>query len=312
MRQEGEKGGGSMTVKEIIEDYLVCHGYGGLVSDGRECGCQVGDLVPCDGDPSNCEAGYRVLCTDECDHDAGPFSPGDWHIQTGKPEVKEGMKYPQNDDQYEDVSIVKVVSSENGWSVERADGWGFFVPKDSPVEPKAGMSARFYGRGIGSTVRGLFLDGAKVYYRTETEEEEHREIDMYGVDAADWLKRWDEGKGVWSIEMGGLGPGYEQCIQIACAEILRYMLSRGYDPAKREDSEQDNSANEEVDNNGFGNPVIKSLVLSGAQWGAAKKLAFFLYRNGPRGLMKDERVKDRHIQVSRDFPQGAVRKAVTS
>ncbi len=213
--------------------------------------------------------------------------------------------YPENDDQFEDTSIKKVSASENGWSIDRADGWSFFVPKDSPVEPKVGMSARFYGRGIGSTVRGLFLDGVKVYYRTEAEDEEYQEIEMYGADAADWLKRWDEGKGVWSIEMGGLGPGYEQCIHITCAEILRYMLSRGYGPATWEDEEKAKRDNKEVEDNGFANPVIKSLGLSGAQWGAAKNLAFFLYRHGPRGVMKDERVKDRHIQVSRNFPQVA-------
>src|SRR3990172_3354015 len=129
--------------------------------------------------------------------------------------------YPVNDDQFEDTLVAKVKKESSGWSIERRDGWHFYVPADSPVAPEVGMLARFYGKGIGSRVRGLFLSGVKVYYRTEAEDEEHFEIELYGADAADWLKRWDEGRGVWSIEMGGLGPGYEQCIHITCAEILR-------------------------------------------------------------------------------------------
>ena len=50
---------------------------------------------------------------------------------------------------------------------------------------------------------------------------------FYGKDAVEWLRRWDAGEGVWSIEMGGIGPGYEQCIQITAAEILRYMIAEG-------------------------------------------------------------------------------------
>ena len=52
----------------------------------------------------------------------------------------------------------------------------------------------------------------------------------------------------------------------------------------------------------FANPVIKSLGLSGAQFGAAVSLASQLYRDGPRGVMKVKGIKDRHIQVSLNFP----------
>mgnify|MGYP000936595712 FL=1 len=34
-------------------------------------------------------------------------------------------------------------------------------------------------------------------------------------------------------------------------------------------------------------------------------LALQFYRRGPRAVMTDERVKDRHIQVSRTFPAAA-------
>ena len=69
-----------MTVKEIVEAWLKTNGYGGLWSD--ECGCELSDLAPCGQmDESCCEAGYKVNCDENCNHD----EPCDWHIQATKP-----------------------------------------------------------------------------------------------------------------------------------------------------------------------------------------------------------------------------------
>lgn len=207
-----------------------------------------------------------------------------------------------NDTQFEDTTITSVRAEADGWSVGNSQGFSFWVKSSSPVEPKVGMSARFYGKGIGSRVRGLFLDGQEVFYRTEAEDEEKHEIDLYGADATEWLRRWDAGDTVWSIEMGGLGPGYEQCIHITAAEVLRHMLKLKYDPATWENREVWEADLKAIEADALTNPTIDMLGLSGAQWGAAVSLATFLYRNGPRGVMTDERVKDRHIQVQRAFP----------
>lgn len=212
--------------------------------------------------------------------------------------------YPVNDEQFEETTIAKAEKSGDGWSIQRADGWSFFVPSTSPVEPTAGMSARFYGRGIGSTVRGLFLDDKEVFYRTENQDNEYRGIQLYGADATDWLKRWDDGQSVWSISLGGLGPGYEQAIQITVAEILRHLLERQYEASAWADSEKWQLDRKEIEAAGFANPKIEALGLSGAQWGAALHMAVQLYRRGPREIMADEQVKDRHILVRRNFPQG--------
>jgi hypothetical protein len=209
------------------------------------------------------------------------------------------------DKQFEETTLSDVRAESSGWNVERADGWSFFVPAPSPVEPKKGMTARFYGKGIGFTVRGLFLDGQQVFYRTEAEDKEKHELDTYGTDAADWLKRWDEGTTVWTIEMGGLGPGYEQCIHITAAEILRHLLDRKYELAAWDDREAWERDRKEIETAGFANERISALSLSGAQWGAAMNLALQFYRRGPRAVMTDERVKDRHIQVQRAFPAAA-------
>lgn len=78
-----------------------------------------------------------------------------------------------NDDvQFESDTIDEVRACDGGgWEMKRKGGWSFFCPKESPIVPKPGMEARFYGRGIGYIVRGLTLNGTIVFYRTEAEEE---------------------------------------------------------------------------------------------------------------------------------------------
>jgi hypothetical protein len=210
--------------------------------------------------------------------------------------------YPKNDKQFEIRTIDKVKESGDSWEVTWDDGWCFFIPADSPIKPQKGMKARLYGRGTGSRVRGLFLDGIKVYYNTEKEDGEIQEIQLYGRDAQDWLDRWDKGEGVWSIEMGGMGPGYEQAIQITAAELLRRILERKYDKKALQDKNYWKLCGDELHEYSMQNKAIKKLGLSGAQYGAALNIAIRLYLDGPRKIMKNEQIKDRHIQVSKNFP----------
>ena len=199
-------------------------------------------------------------------------------------------------DQHEIKKITSVSKEGDSFCITTDDGWSLYCGDNCPIEPKPGMLAVQYGKGIGFQVRGLFIDGHKFWYRTEAEEKEHHETSMYGVDAADWLRRWDAGDSVWSIEMGGFGPGYEQAIQITAAEVLRWMLENKPDL----DSEW-------AKYNGEMGKVVGKLTeplgLSGAQWGAAVSLAALLYKDGPRGLMAEPQLNDRHIQVQKNFPQ---------
>lgn len=215
--------------------------------------------------------------------------------------------YPENDNEFKDDTVVSVDGdSEHGWFISKKDSWAVGVPKESPVVPAVGMSVRLYGEGIGYPVRGMFIDGQKVYYRTEAEDKEHGEISLYGADAREWLKRWDEGRSVWTIEMGGLGPGYEQCIHIVCAEVLRYWFTDP-SPIEADFSEPElwKALRKRTEEFGFENPIIDKLGLSGAQWGAGMSIAAHLYRKGPRAIANDPEVKDRKIQVSKNFPQAA-------
>jgi len=216
--------------------------------------------------------------------------------------TQQGQGFPEADDQFEDNTITRVERSGSSFDITAA-GWSLWCGDNCPIAPQVGMMARTYGRGLGSRVRGLFINGQKFWYRTEAEDKEHASIELYGADAADWLSRWDAGKSVWSIEMGGIGPGYEQAIQITAAEQLRWLLKtapahsdlmdRAKWPAIR-----DAMDTVLLDDDG----PVKRLGLSGAQWGAAIGLSTKLYIDGPRNIMADDAVKDRHIQVSKNFP----------
>lgn len=51
-----------MTVKEIIEKYLKDNGFDGLYNpeDKEGCGCELGDLCPCEEDFGECKPGYKI------------------------------------------------------------------------------------------------------------------------------------------------------------------------------------------------------------------------------------------------------------
>lgn len=215
--------------------------------------------------------------------------------------MEKGILY---DDQWEEVKIIKVRDLENGWEIKREDGWEFSISKPSPIVPEIGMTARFYGKGIGYPFRGVALDGTIVFYRTEAEDEIYQKELLYGKDICEWLDRWDSGRGVWSLEMGGIGPGYEQAIQITVAEVVRELICGDYDAVSWEDKEKGEADGKKIEDAIFAIQKIKDLGLSGAQWGGAMSLACLLFRRGPTAVFTDEKLKDRTIQVGKNFPGG--------
>ena len=209
--------------------------------------------------------------------------------------------YPIDDNEFQETTVAKV----DGQSFSRADGWSFWIPDGADVVVRPGMLARFYGRGIGYPVRGLFIDGQRVFYRTPAEFERHQLSERFGATAADWLAKWDRGDGCWSVEMGGLGPGHEQCIQITAAEVMRFMLAKKLNAEKWKEGGTWRDDEKAISAALFELPAVKALGLSGAQWGAACSLAAVIYKRGPIDALNDPAVKDRLIQVSKNFPGAA-------
>jgi len=119
--------------------------------------------------------------------------------------------------------------------------------------------------------------------------------ELYGADANEWLRRWDAGQPVWSVSMGGLGPGYEQCIQMMAAEMLRALLVAQPD---KTNGEACGAIIEEAANV---KDIVSRLGVTWAQYGAACNLAANIYRRWPDCIL-DKEIDDRRIQVSKAFP----------
>lgn len=208
--------------------------------------------------------------------------------------------FPENDNQYQEHRIESVQTQGDGHVLGLDDSGGLFVQAYEGV-PKVGDTLRCYGKGFGYPIRGIFIDGVKVRYQTEEEYKQSSLEQQYGKDAEDWLKRWDNGEGVPSVEMGGMGPCYEQAIQITAAEILRDAL-KNFKSEEVESDEAWEAMWEEINERSFKNPMIKSLGLSGAQYGAARSVAAMIFKRGPIAALSDEKVKDRRISVRKYFP----------
>jgi hypothetical protein len=123
-------------------------------------------------------------------------------------------------------------------------------------------------------------------------------------DAREQLRIWDDGGSIWSIEMGGLGPGYEQAIQVLAIEIVRDWIDK---PLPEEPGREWGYATCERIDEKLPNGKYSCGGFSGAQVGAARQLAYSWLSIGPAATMakltKDQ--EDRKIQVSNFWPRVA-------
>jgi len=120
------------------------------------------------------------------------------------------------------------------------------------------------------------------------------------------LSRWDAGGIVWSVELGGLGPAYEQAIQVAAIEFSREAKDLKLNLKDKNDSTKKFTAACEAvlakHNEALGG-------LSGAQFGAARWLAYqWCFNGGPRAVAERAEKRgegDRLIQITKFFPRAA-------
>lgn len=135
--------------------------------------------------------------------------------------------------------------------------------------------------------------------RTEaTDAPPDAEEDLVPETCEEAVARWDAGLPVFTVEMGGLGPSYEQAIHIAAFELVRYLL---YKPMPEKNAAEDEHAAFAKDLH----VVLADLRmgLSSAQAGAAINVACVTKRNGWRKAVRMAPIEDR-IQVQKFFPEG--------
>lgn len=135
-------------------------------------------------------------------------------------------------------------------------------------------------------------------------------IGLYAKDCADMLARWDAGDTIWTVEMGGMGPGYEQGIQVLMIAALRSFVARNVDCTLvganlPDDVRQANwrTIGAELDADPAFGLEMERVGPSGAMYGAAKSLAWNFYRDdSPEATLDSIPDKGRRIQCSRTFP----------
>jgi len=122
---------------------------------------------------------------------------------------------------------------------------------------------------------------------------EARQIPALPETCDEALRRWDAGLSVFTVEMGGIGPGYEQVIHLMVFELIRQL--RGV-PLKDNEDDLNKQFSDYLKSS-----FVKELGPSGAQWGAAQNLAYVMLTQGYGDALRSV-PDDRHIQVSRQFP----------
>lgn len=129
-------------------------------------------------------------------------------------------------------------------------------------------------------------------------------VNLYPQTVDDLLQRWDNGESFFTIEMGGLGPGYEQAIQITAIEIVRD--GKEFKPSG--DNDKDTKDWDTLCTATLKRINEKVGGLSGAQYSAASWLAWqWCHNGGVQKLIercKEKGQSDRVIQVSKFWPKG--------
>lgn len=115
--------------------------------------------------------------------------------------------------------------------------------------------------------------------------------------AKEALDRWDKGEILFTVEMGGLGPSYEQVIQVLVFEMIRDNLTVVLPPESSDEFEAFSAS--------FGDTAVNrtndKMGYSGAQADAAKTIAYRALRDGWRAMLESA-PEDRLIQISKTFP----------
>ena len=128
---------------------------------------------------------------------------------------------------------------------------------------------------------------------------------LYATNAREQLRRWDAGDPIWTIEMGGMGPGYEQAIQLLVIEIVRDEIDK---PLPVDNLQEWGNATVTRIDYQLPDGTWSCGGYSGAQVGAAKQLAYHWLRDGVAATLNAV-PQDRRILCSKQWPHAPEVKA---
>lgn len=127
---------------------------------------------------------------------------------------------------------------------------------------------------------------------------------LYPKTAKEALEVWDKGNNIFTIELGGFGPGYEQAIHIGVFELIRSITENKKDEKILRMEEIDSEIKDQLlDKHLFKISEKYDLGLSGAQAGAIKRFTHLVLIKGWHDVVTDKKYKDRLIQVSKNWPK---------
>ncbi len=116
------------------------------------------------------------------------------------------------------------------------------------------------------------------------------------------LAAWDAGDLVWTCSMGGMGPGYEQAIQMMGFAFLREMVADQFDyESDSEDRDKWRAYTDQIEATPAAKAIVEKIGPSGAQFSAAMNIASVFARNGYAKGMETV-PEDRRMMVNRTFP----------
>jgi len=112
----------------------------------------------------------------------------------------------KTDEEFEEYTLEHVTEcGENGdsWDIEVDTGWHLQIEKAEGHTPEAGQVVRFYGKGIGYSVRGVDIEDFNYYYKTiKQHDEEHKK---YSEDLkVERKKSHEENKDKYKAQYDGL------------------------------------------------------------------------------------------------------------
>lgn len=116
----------------------------------------------------------------------------------------------KDDMEFEDMVITEVRPGKDGCEI-LCGSTGFWAPRIEGHEPKAGMKARFYGKGFGYSVRGLVIDGEVYFYRSQTQQKSHEAMQVAEYRVAQ-RKKFEENKQRMDAAYNDLPPEFKRRI----------------------------------------------------------------------------------------------------